>query len=322
MNRRLCGLLCVAIVLYTHAIGLAADPLHRIGFLSQCSRPHAREPLEQGLHEVGYVEGRNVTILWRELLDDPAQLAPAARELVSAPVDVIVTCSTAATRAAREATRSIPIVFTGIADPIASGLAASLGHPGGNATGISVLVPDLYPKRLDLLLQVASRIKRAAFIVNLSSPGSALALEPLQAAAKAHNLQLDVYNTQNAEEVAAALRSLAAKPVGGVLVGGDLVVYREGARIAEWARKARVPAIFPWRQFHDYGVLMSYGPDPAQIMRRAAWYVDKILKGTAPADLPIEQVTKMDLVLNERVARESGIRISPELRYRADEILQ
>ena len=319
----------VSFVALVFALGLgqveachAQDEIHRIGFLSQCSSSFDQEAFRQGLRELGYVEGSNLLILWRRFPEDAEQLRPAAEELVGSKVDIIVTCSTAATRAAFDATRSIPIVFTGIADPVASGVAASLAKPGANATGVSVLVPELYPKRLDLLRQLAPRIRRVAFIVNLSSPGSALALQPLQAAAKTLNIELEVHNTRNAGEVESVLRTLSWASIDGVLIGGDTVVFAQGAKIARAIGKARVPAVFPWRQFHAYGALMSYGPDPRQIMRRGAWYVDKILKGAKPVDLPIEQVSKMDLIIDLRVAHKMGIKVPEELLYRADEVIR
>ena len=300
----------------------AQDEVRRIGFLSQCFPAFDREAFEKGMHDLGYVEGKNILITWRQFPENVEQLRPAADELVTLKVEVIVTCSTVATRAAFDATKSIPIVFTGIADPVASGVVASIARPGTNATGVSVLVPELYPKRLDLLRQLAPGVRRVAFIVNLSSPGSALALQPLQAAAKTLNIKLDVHNTRTAREVESALRALSSNSVDGVLIGGDTVVFSQAAKIAQAVNRARLPAVFPWRTFHAYGALMSYGPDPSQIMRRGAWYVDKILKGAKPADLPVEQVSKMDLIIDLRVARELRIKVPQELLYRADEVIR
>jgi putative ABC transport system substrate-binding protein len=240
--------------------------------------------------------------------------------LVASKVDVLVTCSTAATSAAVASTKTIPIVFTGIADPIASGIVASLARPGGNATGVSVRVAELYPKRLDLLRQVAPRTRRVAFLVNLSSPGSALAVQPLRAAAKTLNIQLDVHNTPSAAELESTLQAMKWDSIDGLMAAGDTVVSSQGGKIAAAVRKARVPAVFPWREFHRYGVLMSYGTDPAEIMGRGAWYVDKILKGAKPEDLPVEEVSRMELIIDLRVARETGIQIPQELLYRADEV--
>lgn len=311
-------LLSLGIVPAEHSYG----GVPRIGFLSQCSSSFDKEQFTQGLRELGYVEGSSIQITWRHFPEGGPQLRLAADELVTSKVDVLVTCSTAATQAAVAATRTIPIVFTGIADPIASGVVASLAKPGANATGVSVLVAELYPKRLDLLRQVSPRARRVAFIVNLSSPGSALAVQPLQAAAKTLNIQLEVHNTPTATEVESTLRKIRWGSIDGLLTAGDTVVFSQGAQIARAVRKARVPAVFPWRQFHTYGVLMSYGSDTNEIMRRGAWYVDRILKGAKPEDLPVEQVSRMELIIDLRVARESGIKVPQELLYRADEVMR
>jgi putative ABC transport system substrate-binding protein len=274
------------------------------------------------LREVGYVEGHNILIDWRQFPEHVEQLRQAADELVRAKVSILVTCSTFATRAAFDATKSIPIIFTGIADPVASGVAASIAKPGANATGVSVLVPELYPKRLDLLRQLVPTARRVAFLVNLSSPGSALAVQPLQVAAKTLDIKLDIYNTRTPQEVESALRTLPWKSIDGLMTGGDYVIYTQWGKITNAARKARVPAVFPWPQVHQYGALMSYGPNSVDIMRRAALYVDRVLKGAKPADLPIEQVSQMHLVIDLRVAKEMGIEVPQELLYRADEVIR
>jgi putative ABC transport system substrate-binding protein len=298
----------------------AQNGVPRIGFLSQCSTSFGQEHFTQALRELGYSEGRNLQITWRHFAEPGPQLRSAADQLVASKVDVLVTCSTAATRAAVDSTKTIPIVFAGIADPIASGIVASLPKPGANATGVSVRVAELYPKRLDLLRQVAPRVKRVVFLVNLSSPGSALAVEPLRVAAKTLNIHLDIYNTPSSAEVNSALRAIKWDSIDGLMTAGDTVLTAQGAKIAEAVRKARVPAVFPWREFHKYGVLMSYGSDPAQIMRRAAWYVDRILKGAKPEELPVEEVSRMELIIDLRMARETGIEVPQELLYRADEV--
>ena len=196
--------------------GSAQDKVPRIGFLTHCESWFDEQGFKQGLSELGYVEGKTIVVEWRRFLDKVEALRPAADELVRSKVDIIVTCSTAATRAALDATRSIPIVFTASGDPVAAGLAASLAKPGANATGVSVLAPELYPKRLDLLRQLAPHARRVAFIVNLSSPGSAVALKPLEAAAKTLNINLEVYNTRNAQEVESALRAVPWTSIDGV----------------------------------------------------------------------------------------------------------
>ncbi len=323
MNRRVFFALMGCTLWLAHATpGTPQGKVPRIGFLTRCPVWFDEQGFKQGLRELGYVEGKTILIEWRRILENVDQLHPAADELVRSGVDVMVTCSTEATRAAIDATKTIPIVFTGLGDPVVAGLAASIAKPEANATGVSVLATELYPKRLDLLRQLVPHARRVAFIVNLSSPGSAVALKPLEAASKTLNIQLKVYNTRTAQEVESALRTMPWTSIDGLLSAGDSVVAGQGAKIAQAVRKARVPAVFPWRQFHEYGVLMSYGPDPKDLMRRGAYYVDRILKGAKPADLPIEQASKVDLVIDLRVARETGIKVPQELLYRADEVIR
>jgi ABC-type uncharacterized transport system substrate-binding protein len=320
MNRRLffAALGCALWLAQTSAV-TAQEKIPRIGFLTFCLSSFDEEGFRQGLSELGYVEGKTIVIEWRRFLGNVEQLRPAADELVRSKVDIIVTCSTPATRAALEATKTIPIVFTAAGDPVATGLAESLAKPGANATGVSLLSTELYPKRLDLLRQLAPHARRVAFIVNVAG---SFQLTPTEAAAKALHIRLDVYNTRNAREVDAALHAIPWSSIDGVLIGGDVVALAQGAKIAQAIRKARLPAVFPWRQFHEYGVMMSYGPDSREVMRRGAYYVDRILKGARPSDLPAEQVSKVDLIIDLRMAREMGIKVPPELMYRADEVIR
>ena len=300
----------------------AQQGIPHIGFLSHCTSSFDEEGFKQGLRELGYVEGKTIDIAWRRFLTDAKQLRFAADELVRAKVAIIVTCSTPATRAALEATRTIPVIFAAAGDPVATGLAASLSSPGANATGVSIQGSDLAAKRLDLLRQLAPRARRVAFIATRSNSGSIPAMQALNAAAKTLHIKLETYNTRSAEALDSALRAIPWKSIDGALVGADLVTLARGEKIAQAIRKARLPAVFPWRQFHEYGALISYGPDSRQLMRRGAYYVDKILKGAKPADLPVEQVSKVDLVIDLRVARETGIEVPPELLYRADEVIR
>jgi putative ABC transport system substrate-binding protein len=187
---------------------------------------------------------------------------------------------------------------------------------------VSILSTELGAKRLDLLRQLAPRVRHVAFIVNLANPGSAIQLEPMKIAAKTLNIKLEVYNARNAQEVRSALHAIPWKSIDGVLIGGDGVFLAQGAEIAQAVHKARLPAVFPWREFHKYGVLMSYSPDLEEVMRRGAYYVDKILKGAKPSDLPVEQISKVGLIIDVRVAREQGIKVPQELLYRADEVIR
>jgi len=323
MNRRLFFVALASGLWLTHgSLSTAQQRIRRIGFLSYCVSSFDEQGFKQGLRELGYIEGKNIQIEWRRHLENAQELQPAADELVRSKVDILVTCGSPAARAALAATKTTPVVFT-TGDPVSSGFVASLANPGANATGVSILGPELAAKRLDLLRQLSPRVQRVALISNIANPGSAPALKNLQAAAKTLQIKVESYNARNALELDSALRAIRWKSIDGVMVGADAgLVLSQGAKIAQAIRKARLPAVFPWRQFHEYGVVMSYGPDSRELMRRGAQYVDKILKGANPADLPVEQVSKVDLVIDLRVAHELGITVPPELLYRADEVIR
>ena len=258
----------------------------------------------------------------RRTLGHEAELRPLVAELVRMNPDLIVTVSTPAARAVLESTKTIPVVFLAAGDPVGTGLVPSLARPGGNATGLSLLTTELGTKRLDLLRQLAPRAKRFAALADMANPSEVVRAEPLQAAARSLSLKLEIYNATNAEEIRSALRIMPWKSIDGVLIGGDPIFIAEGARIASAVRAAKVPAVFAWRDFHEYGVLMSYGPDLRAVARRGAYYADRILKGAKPADLPVEQVSKVELVINQRVADEMGIKVPQELLFRADEVIR
>jgi len=183
---------------------------------------------------------------------------------------------------------------------------------------VAMLSTELATKRLDLLRQLAPDARRVVFIVNLDNPVSALQVKPLEAAARTLGIQLYTHNARNAREIDATLQAIPWKAMDGVLIGGDTVLFTQGSKIAQAVRKARLPAVFSSRQYHEYGVIMSYGADSRELMRRGAYYVDRILKGAKPSDLPIEQISKIDLIIDLRVAREQGIKVPEELLYRAD----
>ncbi len=277
--------------------------------------------LDEGLRERGYVEGKNVRIERRYTLGFD-ELNSLAVELARGNPDVMVTFGTPSTVAARNATKTIPIVFTAVGDPLATGLADSLARPGGNATGVSVISTELGAKRLDLLRQLAPRLHKVTYLSASSNPVSAPAVKSMQAAAKALQLKLDVVNVRRREDVAAAIGAMSWKSIGGLVVGGDPIFVAEGARIVEAVRKARVPAVFPWRQFQEYGVVMIYDTDLKDVLRRAAYFVDRILKGTSPAELPVEQVSTTTLIIDLRAAREQKIDVPAELVYRADQVIR
>jgi ABC-type uncharacterized transport system substrate-binding protein len=293
----------------------------RIGALvSIGNSPLLAEGLRDGLRELGYNEGKNIFVEWRSAASD-VELRSAAVDLARSKLDVMVVNTTAGARAALEATTTMPIVFVS-GDPVATGLAASLARPGGNATGVSVVSTELFPKRLEYLHWVAPRARRIAFLMNSSNPIASTQLEATQKAARLLGLQLVKLDARNETELRAVLQALERGTADGAIVSNDLVYRSTVSKVAQVIRKAKLPAIFTYRQYLNEGGLMSYGPDPRDVGRKLAVYVDKILKGAKPADLPIEQLSKYELVIDLRVARELNLTVPRELLLRADEVIR
>jgi putative ABC transport system substrate-binding protein len=236
-------------------------------------------------------------------------LRPLAAQLVQMEPDVIVTFGTPAALAVLAATKTIPVVFASVGDPLATGLVTNLARPEANGTGLSLLSSELGVKRLDLLRQLAPRARRVGFLVDPANPSNAVQTKSVQAAAQTLGIQLDTYNARNAGEIESALRGIPWKSTDGLLIGSDPIFLAEGAKISKAVRTARVPAVFPWPNFHEHRVLMSYGPNLRNVASRAAYYVDKILKGAKPSDLPVEQISQVELIIDLRVAGELGIKV-------------
>ena len=299
----------------------AQEKVPKIGFLGRVeSHSEAKEGFQQGLRELGYVEGKNIVIEWRTTLGYEDELRPLAAELVQIAPDVIVTYGTPAARAVLEETKIIPVVFAGVGDPIATGLVANLARPEANGTGVSLLSSELGVKRLDLLRQLVPRARRVAYLVDLANPSGAVQAKAVQATAQSLGIKLDTYNARNAAGIEAVLRAIPWKSTDGMLVGA--VFFTDAAKIAKAVRAARVPAVFSFPSFHEHRVLMSYGPDLRKVSSRAAYYVDRILKGAKPSDLPVEQVSQIELIIDLRVARELGIKVPQELLFRADRVIR
>ncbi|MGQ0579772.1 MAG: ABC transporter substrate-binding protein [Betaproteobacteria bacterium] len=279
------------------------------------------EGLLEGLGELGYVEGRNLIIESRRYTQSTDSLQSAAADLVRSRVDVIVALGTQAARAALSATATIPVVFQS-GDPVAAGLVASLARPGANATGVSNQTTDLMGKRLELLKKIAPRIRRVIFLVNPESPLHTPILSETQIAARTLRIQLVTLDAPNAEELDAALRGIRHRPGDAFVVSSDSFFIANKTKIADAIRKAKLPALVPTRDYHGEGVLMSYGPSLRWGARRAAAYVDKILKGARPADLPVEQYLKFELFIDLRAAHELGLKVPQELILRADEVIR
>jgi putative ABC transport system substrate-binding protein len=300
-----------------------ADPsaaIVRIGELVPPVLISPEDGMRQGLRELGYVEGKNLTIE-RRLGESSDVLQSAAMDLVRSRVDVIVAFGTQAARAALSATSTIPVVFIS-GDPVGTGLAASLARPGANATGVSSLSSELMSKRLELLQKIAPRIRRVILLGNPSSPLHAGVLRETQNAARTLHLRIVTLEASSPHEIDAALRAIPGEAADAFLVSSEVLFLANKAKIAEAITKAKLPAIFPWRDYQDAGALMSYGANLKQAGHQMAGYVDRILRGAKPGELPIEQMSKYELVIDLRVARAMGLKVPQDLLLRADEVLR
>lgn len=295
----------------------------RIGYLSQRSAPsHVDEAFRQGMRDLGYVEGRNLSIEYRWADWKVERLPELAAELIRLNVDVIVSAGGIVTAlAAKKVTRTVPIVFTA-GDPVRSGLVESVGRPGGNLTGIDLLNFEINAKRLELLKEVVPSVSRVAVLTNPANPNSARGLKDVEIAAAALKIKLHVVEAREAGKLEAAFTALTKERAGALIVLPDPMLFGQRERIVGLAAKSRVPGVYEWREFAEAGGLMSYGTNIADVYRRLAIYVDKILKGAKPADLPIEQPTTFELVINLKTANALGVTIPPSLQVRADHVIR
>jgi ABC-type uncharacterized transport system substrate-binding protein len=274
------------------------------------------------LHELGYSEGTNLTFKYRSAEGRPERLAPLATELVQDGPDILVAgFGTLAAQAAKAATTTIPIVCTTVGDPLGAGIIASLARPGGNVTGLTDQARDVQGKRLQLLRELIPGKRDVAVLLNPDTPFSQLALEEARRAAEYGHVHLLVFEARTPEEVSASVGD-AARSAAGLLVLEDPVIYSVRRNIAELSTRFRLPAIYVYKDSVEAGGLMSYGPDRRHIYRRAAEYVDKILKGTKPAELAVEQPTKFEFVINLQAAKAIGLDVPPTLLALADEVIE
>ena len=297
----------------------------RIGFLyagSPSGQLARAQAFRQGLRELGYVEGKNIVIEYRHAEGKYDRLPGLVAELVRLKVDVIVTGGGPATRSAKEATKTIPIVMAQDDDPVASGFVASLARPGGNITGLATLAPELSGKQLELLKEVVPRLSRVAVFGNSTRPGNVLALKEVELAAGALGLKLQYLDILSPKDIETAIRAASKGRAEAVLALGGGVFNSVRAQLVELAAKTRLPAIYPNGQFVDAGGLMSYSANIADLNRRAATYVDKILKGAKPADLPVEQPMKFEFIVNLKAAKQIGLTIPPNVLVRSDRVIK
>ena len=297
----------------------------RIGFLFGAS-PSANagriEAFRQGLRELGYIEGKNVIIEVRYAEGKLDRLPALAAELVRLNVDLIVTVGPAVTRPVKETTNTIPIVMAFDSDPVGSGFIASLARPGGNITGLSSLSPELTGKRLELLKETVPKLLRVAVLGNPGNTATALNFKEAEVAAQAYGLQVQSLEVRGPNDLDSAFSTMIKGRADALLPLGDSVVVFHRERIVNFAAKNRLPSMHGDKAWVDAGGLMSYGPDILDNFRRAATYVDKILKGTRPADLPVEQPTKFEFVINLKTAKQIGLTIPPNVLARADKVIR
>jgi putative ABC transport system substrate-binding protein len=297
----------------------------RIGFLAATS-PSAIstriEAFRQGLGELGYVEGKNIVIEYRYAEGNLDRLPALAAELVRLNVDVIVTGGAANTRAAKEATKIIPIVMALDNDPVASGFVANLARPGGNITGLSTLAPEISGKQLELLKEIVPKLSRLAVLGNSTTPVNAQALREIELSAGPFRVKLQYLDIRDPKDIETAFRAASKGRAEALLVLASPLFVLQRTQLTDLALKNRLPAIYDRREFVDDGGLMSYGTNFADMSRRAATYVDKILKGAKPADIPVEQPKKFEFIINLKAAKQIGLTIPPNVLARADKVVR
>jgi putative ABC transport system substrate-binding protein len=301
----------------------AQQPATRIGWLSPAAAVSGAsnlDALRQGLRELGYEEGRNLIIETRWADGASERLPGLARELVQMPVDVICTAGTQASRAAREATSTIPVVFANVAFPVQQQLVATHARPGGNVTGVAFIGPE-YGKRLELLKEVLPRLSRVALIYNPENQGSVLALEETRRWARELRVTLDPYRLRGPHDIDTAFEAVGRSRPHALMTTADPLIASYRARIVAFATAQRLASMFPGREYVDAGGLMFYGGSIPEMYRRVAFYVDRIRRGARPGELPVEQPVKFDMVINMKAARQLGIAIPRSVLVRADAVI-
>ena len=303
-----------------------AKKVPRIGVLhtspAASVSPYVEASFTQGLRELGYVEGQNIVVERRFGDAKPERLAEVAAELVRLKVDVIVTTSDAAIAAVKRQTQTIPIVMVYSADPVGTGFVASLAHPGGNVTGLSTMSPELNVKRLELLKEAVPGLSRVAIMWNPDVRGSVLEYKETEGAARSLRLQLQSVEVGHVDDFNRAFTALTTARAEALIVAPFTIGFTNRGQLASLAQKNRLPSMYGAREHADAGGLMSYGANTVELWRRAATYVDKILKGAKPGDLPVEQPTKFELAINLKTAKALGLTIPPSLLRRADHVIQ
>src|SRR5262245_9807945 len=322
-----CNWLALGVVLFALGSSVEAQQAKKVpvvGLLvtSPSLSQSTIDMFRQGLRDLGYIEGKNIVIEYRYTEGRGDQLSDLVAELVRLKVDVIVTGATIVVRAAMQLTGTIPIVMTGTGDPVATGLIASLARPGGNVTGLSALGPELTTKQLELLKEAFPQVSRVFFLYNGANASTVVALKELEAAASAMGVQLQASDVRVAKDIEPAFSAAARRQANGLLVLREALYQAQRTRIVSLAAQKKLPAIYPTRPYVEVGGLMSYGIIESDLYRRAAVYVDKILKGARPADLPVEQPTKFEFIINLKAAKQIRLTIPPNVLARADKVIK
>jgi putative ABC transport system substrate-binding protein len=310
---------------YAPAWGQQANKIHRIAFLNAAS-PGAilarYDAFRQGLSELGYVDGKNINIEYRSAEGKLERLREIVAEIVRLKVDIIVTAGPSATRSAKEATSTIPIIMALDYDPVANGFVASLARPGGNITGLSAQYPEMSGKQLELIKQIVPGVSRVIVLGTSTQPGNARALRETELAGETFGVEVEYLDVLAPKDLETKFRAATKRRAEGIVVLAGPVLLSERARLVELGVKSRVPITYQASEYVEAGGLITYGVAIADLHRRAATYVDKILKGAKPADLPVEQPRKFELIINLKAAKQIGLTIPPHVLARADRVIK
>jgi putative ABC transport system substrate-binding protein len=299
--------------------------VYRIGFLgnsTEALEANLVGPFREGLRERGYVEGRDLTIEYRWAEGAYERFPALIAELIALKVDIIVTAGTPAALAVKRATAAIPLVMIAVGEPVGTGLVKSLARPGGNLTGLVSIAPDLEGKRLELLTEIVPKLSSVAFLANPANPFHVTSEKQASAAAKALHLKVVFFPVRAGDEFDHAFQGIVGQRSGALVMLADRLFLHHRARIVEFTARHRLPAVYAYSELVQAGGLMSFGPSYPEMHRRAAYFVDRILKGARATDLPMEQPSKFELILNLRTARTLGLTISPSLLQRADQVIE
>jgi len=326
MNLRKVSILPITLALVAAPLAAQGQPpakVLRIGYLTARSGgSHLDDAFRQGLRDLGYTEGENIAILHRSSEGLSERLPDLAAELVRLKVDVIVAATTPAVQAAQQATKTIPIVMAVSGDPVESGFVASLAQPGGHITGLSLQTPELSARQLELLKEAVPRVSRVAVLWNMPGPLGARTWTGMGRAARALGVQLQSLEVGGPDDLGRSFQAATRRRAGALLVLAGPVLHTHRTRILELAAESRLPAMYGLTEYAKAGGLMAYAPNLPYMYRRAATYVDKILKGAKPADLPVEQPTRFELVINLKTAKALGLTFPPSILIRADQVIQ